>query len=219
MPTTETLPAVDACIDLYVRIYDCLGDEEFAPDELADLVIAREGERTASDAGRSTDQLLDLLVAYGLLSHRDGCYRVRCAPDETLDRWRAKATARAELLHRSVEQAGEPSRTEPSDGADRAVLTHDGDAFARVRLADADDLTTAETRLSAALDSCHDCVGVVLCAPGELAAEVQRFADRQCDSETGSRRDRSFEKATTDLVGEDKNHLEFRLFLREVETN
>lgn len=203
MPTTDTLPAVDDCVDLYLRVHEQFGTRPFSPAQLSDLLDDAE-----SGDGRSLPHLLDLLVAYGLLDRLAADeFRVRCAPDDESERWRTAAIARTERLHRLVRRRLSDAPT--SDD----VLTHDGAAFASVRVDDA-DVDAVETALVDALDGVGDwCDGVVLRSPGDLAADVQRFADRVCERGVATR-DWRFEKVTTDLVGSRKDALEFRLFLR-----
>jgi len=198
--TSDTLPAVEDCVDLYLRIHDHFGTATFTPERLADV--------TDHD-GRSLTRLLALLVAYGLLDQREGRYRVRCAPDDGVDRWRAAAASRGERLYRLV--ARQESATDASTHDDS--LSHDGAAFASVYVDDTDDFDAVETALVDALTARPACDGVVLRAAGDLAATVQRVADRLCDRGVDSRHWR-FEKTATELVGVEKDHLEFRLFLR-----
>ncbi|MFB6102171.1 MAG: hypothetical protein ABEJ73_06355 [Haloplanus sp.] len=207
MPNS-TLPAIDDCLDIYRRIYDHFGTAAFSPERLAD---ALDPDARASD-GRSLTHLLDLLVAYGLLERRGReRYRIRCAPDESLDRWRTVAVSRTRRLHRLVDG------TVPfSDGSVSQVddaLSHGGETFASVPVDHPDDFDAVETAVVGRFDARPACAGVVLRSPGDLAAAVQRFADRLCDRGV-AHRDWAFEKATTDLVGAQKNDLEFRLFLR-----
>lgn len=207
MASNQTLPAIDDCIDLYIQIHDDFGTEAFAPEEVA----ARVDDLSADE--HSLVRLLNLLVAYGLLDRNDdGQYRVRCAPNESLDRWRAAATSRVEFLHRLVQRTTIPESATDDAGGDS--LRYEGDAFASVYVDDAGDLDSAETAIENALAEQPECVGIVLRSPGDVAAEVQRFADRLRENNITTA-DRSFEKEMTDLVGDDKDNLEFRLFLRE----
>lgn len=217
MPTTETLPAIDDCIDLYVQVHDLYGADVFDPDDMSRRVRTRVAGTDLPTDVRSLTRLLDLLCAYGLLDrHHDGRYQVRCAPDESLDRWRAKTATRVESLHHRVDRATNPARDEPTGDSGRATLRHEGDAFASVRVSHPGDLDSARADIPTAMDEHPECAGIVLRSPGELAAAVQRFADELCDPEATASGVSAFEKVTTDLVGDDKNDLEFRLFLREV---
>lgn len=216
MPDTETLPDFDNCIDLYVQIHDLFGTDVFDTDDLSRRLETRDtGSELPTDL-RPMTRLLDLLSAYGLLDRlRDGRYRVRCEPDESLDRWRAKTATRVESIYERVHQTMGPYRDEPTVGSGREELWNDGDAFVSIRLTDSTDLQSAQTFVQAAMKDRSECAGIVLCSPGELAAKVQRFADRLCEPAATASGEPAFEKVTTDLVGDDKDDLEFRLFLRE----
>ncbi|AZH24538.1 hypothetical protein [Haloplanus aerogenes] len=197
----NTLPAVEDCLDLYLRIHDHFGTETFTRERLAEVVD--------HDDDRPLRRLLELLVAYGLLDRRGERYSVQCAPDDGIDRWRAVAVARAERLHRLVAR-----RESVTDAATRDdSLAHDGETFASVYVDDTDDVDAVETALVDALTAHPACDGVVLRAAGDLAATVQRVADR-LSAHGVERRPWRFEKTATELVGAEKDHLEFRLYLR-----
>lgn len=214
MSTTETLPSIDDCIDLYAQIHDRYGDGTFDPDDLRRQSGTR--EETGVEDSQSLTRLLDLLVAYGLLDrHSDGRYRVRCDPDETPDRWRAKASTRVESLYQRVQRTTTPSRDRPTDDTGPDTLSHEGDAFVSVYVTSTADLDSTRADVRTAADERPEFAGIVLRSPGELAGEIQRFADSLCGSEAPTGGERTFEKVTTDLIGDDKNDLEFRLFLRE----
>jgi hypothetical protein len=215
MSTLETLPAIDDCIDLYVRIYDRYGTDAFDPEDLSRHLSNRARGADVPADGQPLIRLLHLLVAYGLLARqRDECYRVRCAPDENPDRWRAKTAPRVETLYQRVQRSTNPSGDEPTSDSECETLWHDGEAFVSIRVTDIADLDSARTTIQPTMDEHSECTGVVLRSSGALAAEVQRFADGICESPTTAGGERVFEKEATDLVGEDKNDLEFRLFLR-----
>lgn len=216
MSPPETFPAIDACIDLYVTVHDRYGMDAFDPDDLSRRSCTRDDGTNLPADTRSLTRRLDLLVAYGLLERRDdGRYRVRCAPEEGLDRWRIDATNRIEALYRRVHRAMGTSGDDPDDGGGRAQLRHDGAVFAGIRVSKPGDLDSAPSTVRAVLDEHPECAGIVFRSPGELAAEVQRFADELCDPSAAMVKGRTFEKETTELVGDHKDDLEFRLFLRE----
>jgi hypothetical protein len=200
MPGTDTLPAVDDCVDLYLRIHDHFGTTAFSPNRLADSI-----DHDDADDGRSLAHLLELLVAYGLLDRpATDRFRIRCAPDDELEQWRAATIARTERLRRLVD-----GRADTPTGDD--TLSHDGATFTSVRV-DADaDFDAVERAIAESAAAARD--GVVLRSPGDFAAAVQQFADRVCERGIPSR-DWRFEKVTTDLVGDRKDALEFRLYLR-----
>lgn len=216
MAPPETFPEIENCIDLYVEAHDRYGTDVFEPDDLSRRSGSRGGDTGPPTDARSLTHLLDLLAAYGLLArHHDGRYRVRCAPEEDLGRWRENAVTRAESLYRRVHRTTGTSGDDATDDAGRETLRYDGSAFVSVRVTDAADLDSARDAIRTALDRHPDCAGLVVRSPGELATEVQRFADDLCGASTPATGGRTFEKEATDLVGGHKDDLEFRLFLRE----
>lgn len=216
MPPPETLPAIETCVDLYVEICDSYGTDVFDPESLSQRLGSREGGTDLPADVRSLIRLLDLLAAYGLLlRHPDGRYRVQCAPDEDLDRWRVNAVDRIESLYRRVQRATGSSPDGSTDDSDPEQLRRAGVTFASLRVTDPTDLDSARTTVRTVLDERPECAGIVLRSPGELAAEVQRFADELCESQSTATGGRAFEKEATELVGDHKDDLEFRLFLRE----
>lgn len=222
MPAADSLPAVEACLDLYFAVDDAFGTDPFDPDSLDRTAFRM--RRTDADwwEGEERRLLLDFLVAYGLLERvGDGAYRIRCAPDEDVTEWESKAAARARELrrrtHRRREQAA--GRPDLDESIERApTLTRAGDEFRSVFVDDDTDFDSVVASLAAGPDAASECPGVVFRSPGEAADRAQRLADRLCDGEATAdgRMERRFEKVRTDLVGEEKDALEFRLFLRAV---
>lgn len=216
MPTTETLPEIDRCVDLFLRIHDFYGEDTFGPDELSQRLGDCDDETRLPAETHSLTRLLNLLTAYGLLDRRiDGHYQVRCVPDEEVDRWRARAVTRVDTLYQRVRGTATSSEDERTDGPGPETIRHDGEPFVSVFLRDAADFDAARTTVRNAMEDYPDYAGVVLRSPAELAAKVQRFADELCDPAATPDENRRFEKVTTDLVGADKDDLEFRLFLCE----
>jgi len=216
MSPTETLPEIDECIDLYLHAHDFYGVDTFGVDDLSRRLGGREDGTDLPARTDSLTRLLDLLTAYGLLDrHQDGRYRVRCEPDEGLDRWRASAATRVEALHRRVRRTVDLSPEERTRSPEPETIRYDGNLFVSVLVKDAADLDAARADVRAAMDDHPEYGGVVLRSPGELAAEVQRFADELCEPAATPAGNRRFEKVTTNLVGTDKDDLEFRLLLRE----
>ncbi len=216
MPAGDSLPAIDGCIELYLAIDDAFDTASFDLDDL-DRALSPTGPDGVSSRDRERRRRLDLLVAYGLLTRTDdGAYRVRCVSDAGVAEWERKAAARARELHRRTRRratAGRPSAGESSDRTPTVV--HAGEEFRSVFVDGDTDFDSVVATLAARGDDAES-AGVVFRAPGEAANRVQRLADRLCDDETAAETtltDR-FEKTHTDLVGEDKDALEFRLFLR-----
>lgn len=195
---TDSLPALDACVRLYATAHERFGTDPFAPDRI-------EADDPDGDHDRPLSARLDLLVAYGLLDRADGGrYRVRCPPDAPLDRWRDRYGERAEALYGRIAQ---------SDGADR--IAHGGAAYRSVRVADGASLDAVADAVAASTPEDGDAAGVVLQSSPEFADRVQRMADDLADpAGAGGDLPARYEKEGTDLVGDHKDSLEFRLFLR-----
>lgn len=202
MTTANELPGFDGCIDMYLTAYEQHGTEPFTPDRL-DLDLAAD----------EYQRLLELAVAYGLLEFDGTSYNVRCEPDAPADRWQSVVTARMTRIQRAIpDRAGTDER---SDAGDTEELTYDGGSFAGVFVTESDDFDAVADTVASVPD---DYDGIVLRSPAALANEVQRFADRLCDQSEVSETPLSvpFEKESSDVVGDDKDDLEFRLVLNPV---
>lgn len=209
MPPTQPLPAIDDCIELYAEVHDRFGSEPF---DVTTLFTALPDDFPASDEASLTRHL-DLLCAYGLLGRTlDGTYERRCAPGEPLSEWRGRATARIDRLHRLVEESIDGAAEPPTGGAEGAVVSYNDETFVRITIDGVSD-GAARTRIHSALRDRPESDGIVLCSSGERAGAVQRLADDLCDPEV-SREGVALEKETTDLIGAEKDELEFRLYLR-----
>lgn len=200
MTIENVLPGFDDCIDLYLTVYDQYGTEPFTPDQL-DLDLAAD----------EFQRLLNFAVAYGLLAFDGTSYNIRCEPGAPADRWQSLATDRVTRIRRAI-----PNRARMDtipDAGDLEELTFEGETFTSAFVTELDDFdAVADTVASVASDD-HD--GVVLRSPADLANEVQRFADRLCDQSEVLKTPLSdpLQKEYSDVVGDDKDDLEFRLFL------
>ncbi len=207
MATSSSLPAIDRCVDLYLTAYECFGDDPFSSTSIVDHWTSSE----SSDA--DLEQLLSLLVAYGLVERTDDDqYRVRCSPDDDVSRWNEQATSRAKTLHHEVTMARDDGRAATESEAES--LEYDGESFASVFVTEGDDVDAVATTVANAFDSSDPVAGVVLRSSGDAAGHVQQLADSLCDRDDPTGRSRTLEKESSDLVGEHKDDLEFRLFLR-----
>lgn len=202
MPT-ETLPRFDECIELYLTVYDRYGTDEYTADQV----------RTAFEFA-DPEQLLNLTVAYGLFEYNGSVYRVRCDPGE--ERWEAVLTDHATLVRRAISERLGTRDDSVEPEREGATLDFDGKQFTSVVVSDPDGFGTVTDAIAALPAGKRTCV--VLRSPGSYANTVQRIADRLCDPTTieESPVRRPFEKEGTDVVGAEKDELEFRLFLRSV---
>lgn len=213
MATLDSLPAIDDCLETYLTAHAAFGDESFSAGALED----RDG--TVEATTPCLEDRLALLVAYGLFERLDDDrYRVRCSPEDAPERWRARAAERAEALHRLVSDlAADRQPLAGEDDPDPELLEWDGDAFVSVLVSERDDGRSVATRAATALDR-TEAAGIVLRTAGARAGHAQRIAD-QLRSEAAvedAAIDRSFEKDGSDVVGNSKDDLEFRAFLRAV---
>lgn len=193
-----TLPYFDVCLDLYRIAYDQQGTDSFVPNELD--WYHPEHER---------DRILDLAVAYSLLTTDGTVYSVTCKPDASAECWESVAEDRADRVKQALST---PDGDKDSD-AGRQSLTYDGEEYASVRVEDGDNFAAvAEAVSDVRLDRWK---GVVLRSPGDYANEVQRFADRFEESTNVDNVPLStpLRKEYSDVEGSSKDALEFRLFL------
>jgi hypothetical protein len=196
-----SLPQLDACLDLSETAYSQHGTESFAATDL---------EWDAADAEK--EHLLELAVAYGLLSFDRTVYRLTCAPDAPAERWETAIDDRAGRVKRAITNHFDSPDTH-SETAERAPLTYEGEEYASVTVEEVDEFEAVVEAVSAV--ELVEWAGVVLRSPGEYANEVQRFADRLCDASELADVPFSapFTKEYSDVRGTDKDELEFRVFL------
>lgn len=207
---TDDFPRLNECADLYVAAYQSFGLEGFDAEEI--------------DLGRGEDQIKDLLdfaIAYGLLEKDEAGYRVRIEPDASADRWETIAIERTQSIRQVVADrstgAGLDHQGDPDGGggvSDEHVIHHNGRRYASVFVSESEDFDSVVADVVTALRT-SGTDGVVFRSAGELANRVQRFADRLCDADAvaGEPLSGPLQKAGSDVEGEDKNTLEFRLFL------
>lgn len=194
-----TLPRLEDALELYAAAVDRYGTDRFT--------AAQARRKLPNDASSG---LLELAVAYGLLEFDGDAYAVRIEPDAPIEEWRSGAIERAERL-----RAAAIDRTDGNGRAEEGVetLTHGSRGFASVAVGDDPSLEPIVERLVAL--PLEEFAGIVLRSPGERASAVQRLADRLCEPSITdeTRLEERFRKEATDVVGADKNDLEFRLFL------
>ncbi|WP_124179679.1 hypothetical protein [Natrarchaeobius halalkaliphilus] len=235
MCSSTSLPRIDDCLELYLIVTDRHGTSTFTRDDINQY-------RHIEDV----ESLLELGVAYGLFAVDSSQYRIRCEPDASRADWQEATTERATTIQRTISNRLESMRgsgavngsvaatgskttvdsdtttdsvrTELQRDDGREVLQHESDRYTSVFVSESDGFDAVfEALVSVPVD---DCAGVVLRAPGEYASHVQRFADRLCTNSIvdESSLSTSYRKEYSDVVGDDKNELEFRLFLRELST-
>jgi len=204
MTVGGTLPYLDDCLDAYLTAYERFETEPFAPEELS---ISGETQ---------TERVLELAVAYGLLEYDGNEYRVGVEPDAPAERWNAAATSRATVVHQRVTNRDTDVRVDHPEDAKRESerLQRNGRCYVSVYVGKQDKFETVSGRVREAATA-NGADGVVLRSTGELANEVQQFADRLCRAESGADTPfvEPFQKDDTDVEGDHKDELEFRLYL------
>lgn len=206
MVTSTTLPAIEDCIELYLATEAAFGDDPFSVADLTGTDI----DLSDSDL----EELLTLLVAYGLVDRIDDRYRLRCVPNESISRWRERSAERAEALYRLIRDRRRTDRNTTNE-SDVELLERDGKSFVSVFVFERDDVESVATAAANALARNDSVTGIVLRSSGQRADHVQQLADRLCTTDVveRTRLESSFEKGFSDVVGDSKDALEFRLFL------
>lgn len=207
---TDSLPAMDDCLETYLTAYAAFGERPFSAAELVERGL------DVDSPNSDVDRRLNLLVAYGLLDQFDDeRYRLRCSPDEGVTRWQERALERVDMVHRLVTDAM-AKRQEPSDDLRAELIRWDGDAFASVFVSERDDLESVATTATTAFSCGESVAGIVLRTAGEAAGHAQQLADQLGAPDVPDRTDleQPLEKEGSDVVGDSRDALEFRLFLR-----
>lgn len=205
------LPHLEACVDVYLDVWERFEDESF---DLEDLLVERpERERDALSSGAlAPRQYLDLLTAYGLLEYAgDDAYRVRCTPDETELEWQNRFTDRGERLYGAV-HSGE---AEQAAGGDESLVAYRGQTYVSV-------FFERETDVEAVADYASDLheagelrSGLALRCPADGARTAQRVADALADPDAvaSTALPFTFEKVNSEVKGADSDALQFRLYV------
>lgn len=215
MSVPTSLPSVDECASLYRQISRDFPDDWFTVEELR-VRLLQGGYDDHSEERDDLGYLLSLLVAYGLLDRDEqDRYRVRCKPGESSARWHARIEPNVEAIHRSVHESDGTERPSLPRGGGGSRIPHGGATYREIAVESDTEFPDLLAELTTVLERNPDLANVVLTAPATEMGAVQRFADRLYDaeamSETGCTH--RFEKDDSDVVGEDKDDLEYRLYL------
>lgn len=220
MASTNSLPRIDSCIALYLEAWALFDEQSFTSAELSRRIVEQDQDTSAITGTNEPAGHLDLLAAYGLLRRdEEGRYRVHCTPAESAEEWGRKRRPQLETLRKRVtnQQEQRLDESERTDGrAD--LLRHEGAAYVSIDVEEGDPFKAVVEAVTEQLNGAYTARGIALCCPAAQAGEVQQFADRFCDSASTSESDvGEFEKVTSEVVGEHKDALEYRLYLRETE--
>lgn len=203
MADNQILPHLDACVKLYKKIYDNHKTKTFRTEDI---------EWSSSEL--TLAEVLDFGVAYGIFSFNEKKYQLNCSADASDDEWEA-------TLHNHADDVREvvASRLNSFEATNRGsdsltTLTWQNKKFASIFINDGESFHSMVNSVVNVNTSGKS--GVVLRSSGEHASQVQRFADQLCDvsEEMLNSIDTSFDKLSSDVVGSEKDSLEFRIYLQ-----
>lgn len=215
MPSNESLPHIGDCVPLFQQVCRTFNDEWFTVEDLYKIL------RQELDDGRNyeeneLDDHLNQLVTYGLLrrdaQHR---YRIWCRLGESVDDWHAKIKPQVEALHRLVHATERPEGTYATNLKITDIISYKGETYRGIFVGKDTEFQDLASILAELLNQNSDHANIVLRSPANEASTVQGIADRLRDTEVLAEPGAlfRFEKENSEVVGEDKDDLEFRLFL------
>lgn len=212
--TEDTSSDIEDSIGLYLRVSDIFGTHSFESDELIEQLTGDDVNHVTD--GHEIEHHLDMLVEQGVLNRGDGQYRVRCTPDEDLSTWR-KRTCSAETIYRLVQQVKRQQKGE-SNGNAVEIFEYEGEAFVSILADEKTTLPDLVTKTAGRLGQSPTYEGIVLRSPAAQLGHVQQLTDELCNDERIADTDLSyhFEKVASNIRGEHKDDLEYRLYLRAI---
>lgn len=222
MVTKHSSPDIEDCVTLYLDIWTLFEDRAFEPNELTEQLVEREREISYMPGHTEPERHLDVLVNHGLLTRDDARYRIRCTPEEDVEAWRDELQSPPEAIHRLVQQAKrrreeERRQQEPLDG-EWDTLERNGETFVSIDADEETDETDLVTAVANRLSDPPQYAGIVVRTPAIRTRHVQQLAEELCDADAMATAGLPyhFEKITSDVRGEHKDDLEYRLYLRPI---
>lgn len=221
MSSADSLPQLDACVALYLDVWELFGKQSFTPTDLSRRVVNEVRTIDAVTGQNGPETNLDLLVAYGLLAcDGEDRYRILCTPKESIEEWQRKRLSQLETLRQRIDR----QQRQPGYGVDGSeddgeadLLLREGAAYVSVRVDEGGTLEAVAADMREQLDRNPDVTGIALRCPAILTRRVQKLADYLCaDDATVKTGVGRFEKVNSAVVGAHKDDLEYRLFLREM---
>lgn len=212
--STNGLPSdVDDDVVLFHRIWREFEDGWFSVQEFSHRLLWHE-----DDVQREKDpkQALNRLVAYGLLRRTDDDrYKIHCKPGDSVAEWHAKIRSRVEAIHQRIHNTEQYESHRSTVGERKNILRHNGNTYFGVSASEDTEFRDLVKTLKELLERGTAHAGVVLRAPATEAAKVQGTADRLYDPNEMAELSCPFcfEKEYSEVVGENKDTLEYRLFL------
>ncbi|MFC6964272.1 hypothetical protein [Halocatena marina] len=210
----ETSSDIEDSIGLYLRVLDIFGTDSFESDLLIEQLL--EDDVSHVTDGHEIEHHLDVLVEQGVLNRGDGQYRVRCTPEEDLSTWRER-TCSAETIYRLIHQAKRQREGELNGNAVE-VFEYKGEAFVSILANEKTTLPDLVTTMTERLGQSSTYEGIVLRSPAAQLGHVQQLTDKLCNEKRIADTDLSyhFEKVASNIRGEHKDDLEYRLYLRAI---
>lgn len=215
MASDDSLPNIGECATLFHQVCRTFTDEWFTVEELCKLLRQEKNDERSHEAN-DLDDFLDLLVAYGLLQrdakHR---YRIRCRPGESATEWHANVEPQIEAIHRHIHTSERSGRTLVTSDKPKDVIPHKEETYLGIFIGEDTEFQELVTVLTELLKQDLDRASIVLRSNANEAATLQGIADRLHDPDVMAEKGcpYRFEKEDTEVVGEHKDDLEYRLFL------
>lgn len=210
----EGTPHIDDSIILYVRIWDVFGEQ---PVDYEALVACFSDRDSGAGIGEpELERRLNVLVTHGLVDREDGQYRVQCTSYEDVSAW-AERGGVPEAIYRQVRQAAtQIERTSEADAP--AVFERENEAFLSLPAEEETNFSALVTEVADRLGRSPAFDGIVIRCPAAVLGVVQQVADELCDADAMAATELPyrFEKVISNIRGENKDDLEYRLYLRAI---
>lgn len=218
MVTKRSSPDIEDCVALYLDIWTFFKKRAFEPAELAEQLIEHDRDLNYFSDADEPERHLDVLVEYDLVTRTDGQYRIRCTPEEDVAIWRNKLQSPPDAIYRLVQQTKRQREEEPGVRDEWNTLKHNGETFVSISVIKETDIIDLITAVNERLSDPPQYTGIVICTPAAHTGHVQQLADDLCDADAMAKADfpYHFEKITSNVRGEHKDDLEYRLYLRPI---
>lgn len=211
MPT-DSPPAINDCVDLYLHAWDQFGERYFSIEQLIETFSF--DEFGILEKKEEAQRHLDMLVNYGMLKHNDGQYWAQCGPEEDLSTWREQVSS-PEAIYQLVQQAKRQQNFEPGPDSPE-ILKYEDESFVSLFADENTDKSDLITSAADKIDQPPASDGIVIRSPADQLGDIQHVADKLCDAKVMTEAGFSyrFEKVISNIRGEHKDDLEYHLYLR-----
>jgi len=193
---------IEDSVEIYANIWKSFRDRPFGAGALAKRLIERDEYELVAAEGEP-EASLDKLVDYGLLETTGAEYQVAVEPNAAADELRSTESLRTAAVDRLIQSA--LVRTDEGSNSDER-LSFEGEPYTVVELPPETTVSDGVERVTETAADNEE-RGVAITTAGTNADRAQQIADRLTE--------RTWEKAGTDVVGEDSSGMDltFRLFL------